>query len=340
MPPPTYQICSYLIASSHNVFINFKASSYLLNSSINCPGPLCLAWQSNNPSIHESEIVSRSGHLAMSNRRNQNNIRGPHSALTDFLAANNISARQIRDNYERRQREAAEVEAQERGENGNGVDEQEQEEMDIDEMDAIIERARQEREAERRLDKKGKKNKKGGKKKKGKKRGSDDDVDGDGSGDSDFLAIPYKKVKKMPGQFANCEICEKRFTVTPYSKTGPDGGLVCGHCGKQLGNEAKSEKRKTEKNGVKGSNKRRRNMQSERLDGVVRRGAKSLVQHCLDTVVKHHDDIESFENMPDHLILAICKLFTKERVMSSTLFPLFLRPENTRVIVYDCSCEL
>jgi DNA repair protein RAD7 len=286
----------------------------------------------------------------MSNRRNQNNIRGPHSALTDFLAANNISARQIRDNYERRQREAAQAEAEERGENGVGGsagggdnednDNNDEEEMDVDEVDAMIERARQEQEAERRRDKKAKKSKKMGKtkKKKGKKRGEDED--GDDSNDSDFLAVSYKKAKKLPGQFANCEICEKRFTVTPYSKTGPDGGLLCTPCGKDLDKEVKSEKRKLDKNGVKGSNKKRRNMQSERLDGVVRRGAKSLVQHCLDTVVKHHDDIESFDNMPDHLILAICKLFTKQRIMSSTLFPLFLRPENTRVIVYDCSCKL
>ncbi|KAK5693841.1 UV-damaged DNA-binding protein rad7, partial [Elasticomyces elasticus] len=48
-------------------------------------------------------------------RRNQ--IRGPHSALTDFLASNNISAQQIHEDYQRRfqeaEQEAAEEEAQE-----------------------------------------------------------------------------------------------------------------------------------------------------------------------------------------------------------------------------------
>ncbi|KAI7248203.1 hypothetical protein KC335_g18484, partial [Hortaea werneckii] len=50
----------------------------------------------------------------MSGRRGGNRIRGPQSALTDFLAANNISAAQIRDDYERRQRQAEVDEA------GNG----------------------------------------------------------------------------------------------------------------------------------------------------------------------------------------------------------------------------
>ncbi|KAI9730803.1 MAG: hypothetical protein M1835_003551, partial [Candelina submexicana] len=42
-----------------------------------------------------------------SGRRAANNrIRGPQSALTDFLASNNISAAQIRSDYERRRQSA------------------------------------------------------------------------------------------------------------------------------------------------------------------------------------------------------------------------------------------
>ncbi|KAF7620139.1 hypothetical protein AFLA_005453 [Aspergillus flavus NRRL3357] len=39
-------------------------------------------------------------------RQTRNQIRGPHSALTDFLASNNISAAQIREDYRRRLEEA------------------------------------------------------------------------------------------------------------------------------------------------------------------------------------------------------------------------------------------
>lgn len=272
--------------------------------------------------------------------RRQNNIRGPHSALTDFLAANNISARQIRDNYEQRRAAAAAEAAQTAQDNENGDQNGDQNaDMDIEEVDALIERARRDREAEQEGEKKSKEGK-DKKKKKGKKKKVKDSEDEGGESDSDAdIELYSKKAKKLPGQLSNCEICDKRFTVTPYSKSGPDGGLLCNPCGKELAKEAAGDKRKADKNGSKGANKRRRNMQSERLDGIMRTGPKSLVQHCLETVVKHHDEIESFDNMPEHLIYEICKLLSKLRVIDSKVFSLFLKSEESKVIVYDCASE-
>jgi DNA repair protein RAD7 len=66
-----------------------------------------------------------------------------------------------------------------------------------------------------------------------KKRGLDDE--------SDFGDVMdmYKKAPPLPGQLKHCELCDKRFTVTPYSKAGPDGGLLCTPCGKEMHKEAK-----------------------------------------------------------------------------------------------------
>jgi DNA repair protein RAD7 len=77
-----------------------------------------------------------------------------------------------------------------------------------------------------------KKTKKGkGKPKKKPKKGESDDDDGS-EYDGDLGNEMYKKARPAPGQFEHCEICSKRFTVTPYSKSGPDGGLLCTPCGK------------------------------------------------------------------------------------------------------------
>lgn len=67
--------------------------------------------------------------------------------------------------------------------------------------------------------------------------------DGD---DDDEIArnMMHQKSKPLPGQLDNCEICEKRFAVTPYSKTGPNGGLLCAQCSKQLTNDEKKAKQK------------------------------------------------------------------------------------------------
>jgi DNA repair protein RAD7 len=257
-----------------------------------------------------------------------------HSALTDFLAANNISAAQIRDEYGRRQREAATAIA-----GGNPGEENEQAAVeDAVAAEAAISRARRRRNQEEtvlKIKKEKAKAKKGKAKKKGRRILDTDDEEDDDEYDDDLAKGMYKKKRPLPGQFENCEICEKRFTVTPYSKTGPDGGLVCTPCGKELDKDAKGDKKSAPKRNNMA--KRRRKIESERLDGVVRRGPKSLVQHCIETVVKYHDSIESLESMPEHLISRICQIFTKHRVMSSGTLPLFLRADLKEVEIFDCA---
>ena len=87
----------------------------------------------------------------------------------------------------------------------------------------------------------------------------------------------YRKVKSLPGQLSNCEICEKRFTVTPYSRTGPDSGLLCTVCSKKATIEGKKSKCQ-----IRGPNKSgRRQKSSNILDGIVRHGALSLLEMCI-----------------------------------------------------------
>lgn len=104
---------------------------------------------------------------------------------------------------------------------------------------------------------------------------------GDGDSDDDDVfseSMMYKKKKSVPGQLANCEICSKRFTVTPYSKTGPEGGLLCVQCSKRQTAEEKKAKTKTARKPAKRG--RRQNF-SNLLDGIAQRGAFSLLELCV-----------------------------------------------------------
>jgi len=76
----------------------------------------------------------------------------------------------------------------------------------------------------------------------------------------------YTKARPAPGQLENCEICNKRFTVTPYSKAGPDGGLLCTPCGKELKKDAAIEKKAANKGAAR---PKRRKVESDRLDGIA-----------------------------------------------------------------------
>ena len=86
----------------------------------------------------------------------------------------------------------------------------------------------------------------------------------------------YRSVA-VPGQFDNCAVCEKRFTVTSYTKAGPDGGLLCPRCAKELDDDEKAKQKKK----PMPNRHRQRQMRSDLLDGVATKGALSLVRLCL-----------------------------------------------------------
>ena len=104
--------------------------------------------------------------------------------------------------------------------------------------------------------------------------------EGERDEDEDDVAFDmYSKAKALPGQMDNCEICEKRFTVTPYSKTGPEGGLLCAKCSKEL---VAGRKKGQKPNKQAGAKDKRRQTQSSLLDGIVRDGSKTLQELCVE----------------------------------------------------------
>lgn len=85
-----------------------------------------------------------------------------------------------------------------------------------------------------------------------------------------------ERPRSLPGQLDNCELCGKRFTVTAYSKTGPNGGFLCPKCSKEVGNDEKKKAKPKKREPRSG----RRQVQSSLLDGVVQHGTISLVETC------------------------------------------------------------
>ncbi|KAL8975160.1 MAG: hypothetical protein Q9197_000617 [Variospora fuerteventurae] len=261
----------------------------------------------------------------MSGRRTSNNrIRGPQSALTDFLASNNISAAQISADYERRRREAQERAEQEAAANGTIAEEDEQQPDERDET--ALQKKKRKRAEEKALAeiKQGKSSKKHKKSKKGNPEGDDSD---------DAFGM-YTKSKPLPGQLENCEKCEKRFTVTAYSKTGAEGGLLCMKCSKELTDQKKKgDKVKKQAAAPRG---RQRQKQSNLLDGIIGDGAVSLQDLCIKTIADNVHHLEELGDLPQSLLKRLSEIFSKRRVLLPRNLDLFLRSGLETIELTDC----
>jgi DNA repair protein RAD7 len=179
-----------------------------------------------------------------------------------WYQSNNISAAQIQNDYQERLRQAEREAEREQRENGQ-AEEQYEDETTGESPEEKKKRKRKEAATLAKI----KQSKEFARRKARKGEDSDDD--------EIARDMMYQKSKPLPGQLDNCEICEKRFTVTPYSKTGPDGGLLCAKCSKEL---AKDEKKaKPKKTAPKTG---RRQNQSKLLDGIAQHGASTLVEMC------------------------------------------------------------
>ncbi|KJK94729.1 hypothetical protein H633G_01446 [Metarhizium anisopliae BRIP 53284] len=252
------------------------------------------------------------------------------SALTDFLASHNISARQIRDDAELRRQQAT---AQARQ---NGEQLTEEVEVTVAESSAAGSRqgasrneagnqkSKRKRDEEKAIEKI--KASKAFKKRKKHAGDSDDD-------DEIARAIFESRHAPLPGQMENCAICEKRFTVTPYSVAGPDGGLLCAPCGREIAKERQGGKPKKKPRKQTGGIGSRRSIQSRILDGDV--GTKSLATLCVQTLAKNVDMADSLGDLPEHLIDKIARIFSKRRLLRTETLPLFAQPTTETIHIYD-----
>ncbi|KAI1092474.1 RNI-like protein [Rostrohypoxylon terebratum] len=138
----------------------------------------------------------------------------------------------------------------------------------------------------------------------------------------------------MPGQTDNCEICQKRFTVTPYTRAGPNGGLVCPKCGKNLADE--DDGKKKTKNATNGSVGRPKTKGKKRLGGFGV-GTKSLVTLCVETIAANISLADSFGDLPPVAVDRIARMLSKRRLMSPETLELFIQCQPENVSIYDAS---
>ncbi|OJD17570.1 hypothetical protein AJ78_02321 [Emergomyces pasteurianus Ep9510] len=251
-----------------------------------------------------------------------NSLKGSKTSAFKYQGtSNNISAAEIRNNYEQRLRQARQQSDQQANgaEGNNNEDEAEQdEEMPDAPVESTHTRKRKAQAAMKAM--------KAAKQKKAQGQHNDD------ARIFNAMVNGKKSANAVPGQLDNCEYCERRFTVTAYSKTGSGGGLLCSPCSKQEDlRDRQSKKTLANKN----KRSRRQNV-SKILDGIAQLGASTLVESCIKKVADHINDIEEFGDLPPDLVLRLSHILSKRRALTPLTVDLFLRGDVTVIDIYDC----
>lgn len=257
-------------------------------------------------------------------------IRGPNSALTEFLRQQGINAEDIRQRHLRRLNgeeddgEQAGEEGQEdaepqEGENG-GTDangEEENDENDEEELQIRIAARRKRRAAAGKDD-------------------NDDYTDSDEQEidedeDGNEIAVRRRPRRKVVGEEETCAQCFQEFVINVYSKIAPTGGYLCPDCTtKQL------EKERAMKKNQLLSRKKRQKLAAALLD---RQDLKipTLQDLAIKKVTEKIEFVEQFGDIGSINMKKISKILCRNRSLSDNTLQLFLDTNVERLEFWDCS---
>ncbi|KAI5867293.1 RNI-like protein [Durotheca rogersii] len=268
-------------------------------------------------------------------------IIGPRSALTDYLASQNISASRIARQAQARREAASTATAPTAAEGEEGAGEEAAPEEEATQVSTRAQKRKAEAEAIRKIKRskafaRRKQFERASKGKKGSRVGEDGEEDEEYYLAMDMLARDPEQWAPVPGQTENCESCQKRFTVTPYSRAGPQGGLLCQKCGSVLAGSdqaAKKKKKRATTSGPAGGGRRR--VQSKMLDGQI--GVRSLVTLCVETLANNIGLADDLGDLPPTALDSVARHLSKRRLLNPKTLPLFLQPNVEDLSLYDAA---
>ncbi|KAF8519826.1 hypothetical protein JB92DRAFT_2786466 [Gautieria morchelliformis] len=173
--------------------------------------------------------------------------------------------------------------------------------------------------------------------KKSKAKGSDDD-DYEDSDEDEYTALSkgggFTKTGKasvLPpaGSFENCAKCKKRFTVTRYTMAAnPGPGFLCHSCAKASGSDPFKKPAAPRKR--KDPAEKRKVTSFEESERV-----QSLAQMCIEVIGKYIDDVEALGDIGSFNMNEIARVIAKNRSLTAQNSQLFYDVKNTSLLLYD-----
>ncbi|TCD69896.1 hypothetical protein EIP91_005720 [Steccherinum ochraceum] len=278
----------------------------------------------------------------------RNNVRGPTSALTEFLRESGITPTTIARRARTREvpqpvagpsnsgQDAEEENAEEDGDaEQNNNEGYSSDKLDEDEDEQPAPKKRKlSKAAEAKLKAKEKEKAKGKAKAKGKgKKGDDDDYEDDSDGEDAYTALSkmWKDSAKPPvGSFEDCARCKKKFTVTKYTlAANPPPGFLCHVCAKASGADPFKKPAAPRKRKLPGDKRTVVHFEERRFP--------SLASICIQLITRHIDDVEALGDIGGLNMDEISKSLARNRSLTQENVQLFYDAVNPKLTLYDAT---
>lgn len=233
-------------------------------------------------------------------------VRGPNSALTEFLRSQGINANEIRRRHERRRQRQQDEDEADSPENGS-------EDLERDRVPAVDASVNTEDPEILRIAQAAAR----------KRRGDFGDLD-DAQAANEGTTL--------------CAFCNSRFTLTVYSKPASEGGssFLCRNCSAKSVSEAKAAAKAKRGANKAAANKKRKKISAELLN-LRHFTPPSLQDLCINLVVEYIDSIDEFGELTIMSLNKISRILGKNRRLTPQTMQLFLRRDLTVLEFWDCS---
>ncbi|KAI8974163.1 RNI-like protein [Trametes punicea] len=269
----------------------------------------------------------------------RNNVRGPSSALTEFLRESGITPTTVARRAQARQATEAQPAAgpsaqpQQGTEDVEMVEAEDVQPADGFESDHLDEPDEPTPPRKRKLSKAAEAKLKAKEKEKAKKKAKkDDDVDYDDEDEDPYSALSKMWRDDLPkppvGSFETCVRCQKQFTVTKYTvAANPPPGYLCHPCAKSSGSDPFKKPAAPRKRKPAGDKRNVTSYEERRLP--------SLASICIQVISKHIDDVEALGDIGTMNLDEIAKSLARNRSLNAENATLFYSVENERLTLYD-----
>ncbi|GAA6061024.1 hypothetical protein JCM10212_001080 [Sporobolomyces blumeae] len=147
---------------------------------------------------------------------------------------------------------------------------------------------------------------------------------------------PAKKARyegRTPGSIAVCAECGKKFTVTKYTVSNPNGpGVLCSPCTSES-----IEDRASFPAAAKPKTKPQKKKAQKSIDEGQYKPVTTLQQSCLSVIGQYINDVEALGDIGASNLDRVAKIVCKNRALNGENLKLFLEVGHRELKLYDCT---